>query len=137
MTTKIKVGIVGSRGYANKKKIKDLIFQIKEKHGDDAEIVSGGQKDGADGYAKKFALEFGMNYVEFPPSHYSWNMHCKLPATKYNKPYYVSNYFKRNKQIAEYSNIVIAFIPDGVESRGTMSTIQYAIKEKKLTKILN
>ena len=137
MTTKIKVGIVGSRGYANKKKIKDLIFQIKEKHGDDAEIVSGGQQDGADGYAKKFALEFDMSYVEFPPTHYSWNMHCKLPATKYNKPYYVSNYFKRNKQIAEYSNIVIAFIPDGVESRGTMSTIQYAIKEKKLTKILN
>ena len=78
-----------------------------------------------------------MSYVEFPPSHYTWNMHCKLPATQYNKPYYVSNYFKRNKQIAEYSNIVIAFIPDGVESRGTMSTIQYAIKEKKLTKILN
>ena len=76
-----------------------------------------------------------MKYVEFPPSHYSWNMHCKLPATKYNKPYYVSNYFKRNKQIAEYSDIIVAFIPDGVESRGTMSTINYAIKEKKLTKI--
>ena len=137
MTTKIKVGIVGSRGYTNKKKIKDLINEIKEKYGDEVEIVSGGQKDGADGFAKKFALEFDMSYVEFPPSHYSWNMHCKLPATKYSKPYYVSNYFKRNKQIAEYSNIVIAFIPDGVESRGTMSTIEYAIKEKKLTKILN
>ena len=137
MTTKIKIGIVGSRGYTNKKKIKDLIFQIKEKHGDEAEIVSGGQRDGADGYAKKFALEFDMNYVEFPPSHYTWNMYCKLSATQYNKPYYVSNYFKRNKQIAEYSDIVIAFIPDGVESRGTMSTIDYAIKEKKLTKILN
>ena len=137
MTTKIKIGIVGSRSYANKKKIKDLIFQIKEKHGDEVEIVSGGQHDGADGFAKKFTLEFDMSYVEFPPAHYSWNMHCKLPATKYKKPYYVSNYFKRNKQIAEYSNIVIAFIPDGVESRGTMSTIEYAIKEKKLTKILN
>jgi hypothetical protein len=137
MTTKIKIGIVGSRGYTNKKKIKDLIFEIKEKYGDEVEIVSGGQRDGADGFAKKFALEFDMSYVEFPPTHYSWNMHCKLPATKYNKPYYVSNYFKRNKQIAEYSNIVIAFIPDGVESRGTMSTIEYAIKEKKLTKILN
>ena len=137
MTTRIKVGIVGSRVYTNKKRIKDLIFEIKEKHGSDVEIVSGGQKDGADGYAKKFALELGMNYVEFPPSHYSWNMHCKLPATKYNKPYYISNYFKRNKQIAEYSDIVIAFIPDGVESKGTMSTIKYAIKEKKLTKILS
>jgi len=137
MTTKIKVGIVGSRGYTNKKKIKDLIFEIKEKYGDEVEIVSGGQRDGADGFAKKFALEFDMSYVEFPPAHYSWNMHCKLPATKYKKPYYVSNYFKRNKQIAEYSDIIVGFIPKDIESRGTMNTIEYAKKEKKLIKIIN
>ena len=123
MTTKIKIGIVGSRGYTDKKKVKDLIFKIKTKYGDEVEIVSGGQRDGADGYAKKFALEFDMNYVEFPPSHYSHNMHCKLSVNNYSKPYYISNYFKRNKQIAEYCNIIIAFIPTGVESRGTMDTI--------------
>ena len=137
MTTKIKIGIVGSRRYTNKKKIKDVIYDLKIGYADCVEIVSGGQRDGADGYAKKFALEFDLDYVEFPPSHYSWNMHCKLPATQYNQPYYVSNYFKRNKQIAEYSNIIIAFIPDGVESRGTMSTVEYAKNEKKLVKILN
>ena len=137
MITKIKIGIVGSRGYTNKQKVKDLVFEIKEKYGDEVEIVSGGQKDGADGLAKKYPLEFNVKYVEFPPVHYSWNMHCKLPATEYNKPYYVSNYFKRNKQIAEYSDIIIAFIPDGVESRGTMNTVEHAKKEKKLIKILN
>ena len=137
MTTKIKIGIVGSRGYTNKKKIKDLVFEIKEKYGDGVEIVSGGQQDGADGFAKKFALEFNVKYVEFPPAHYTWNMHCKLPATKYSKPYYVSNYFKRNKQIAEYSDIIVAFIPEGVESRGTMNTIEHAKKEKKMIKIIN
>ena len=136
MTTKIKIGIVGSRSYTNKKKIKDLIFQIKEKHGDEVEIVSGGQREGVDGFAKKFALEFDMNYVEFPPSHYTWNMHCKLPATEYNTQYYVTNYFKRNKQLAEYSDIIVAFIPDGVESRGTMNTIEHAKKQKKLIQII-
>jgi hypothetical protein len=137
MTTRIKIGIVGSRSYTDKKKIKDLIFEIKEKYGDEAEIVSGGQPKGADGLAKKYALEFDMKYVEFPPSHYSHNMHCKLPASNYNKPYYVSNFFKRNKQIAEYSNIIVAFIPDGVESRGTMDTVGHAEKLKKLIKIIN
>jgi len=137
MTTRIKIGIVGSRGYTDKKKVKDLIFNIKEKYGDEVEIVSGGQPKGADGLAKKFALEFDMKYVEFPPSHYSHNMHCKLPATEYNKPYYVSNFFKRNKQIAEYSNIIVAFIPEGVESRGTMDTVGHAEKLKKLVKIIN
>ena len=135
MTTKIKVGIVGSRAYTNKKKVKDLIFDIKQKN-PDAEIVSGGQRDGADGYAKKFALEFDIDYVEFPPAHYRWNMHCKLPASQYDRPYYVTNYFKRNKQIAEYSDIIVAFIPEGVESNGTKNTIQYAEKLKKLIKIL-
>ena len=33
--------------------------------------------------------------------------------------------------------MVIAFIPDGVKSRGTMSTVEYAKKEKKLVKILD
>ena len=137
MTTKIRVGIVGSRKYTNKKKVKDLIFELKQKPDTDVEIVSGGQRDGADGYAKKFALELDMKYVEFPPAHYNWNMHCKLPATKYNKPYYVTNYFKRNKQIAEYSDIIVAFIPDGVESKGTMNTISYAERLKKMIKIIN
>ena len=104
MTTKIKIGIVGSRKYTDKRRIKDLIFEIKEKYGDGVEIVSGGQRDGADGFAKK---------------------------------YYVSNYFKRNKQIAEYSNIIVAFIPEGLESRGTMDTIRHAEKLKKLVKIIN
>ena len=137
MITKIKIGIVGSRTYTNKQKVKDLIFEIKEKYGNEVEIVSGGQKKGADGLAKKFALEFDVKYVEFPPAHYSHNMHCKLPPKHYNKPYYVSNYFKRNKQIAEYSNIIVAFIPDGVESRGTMDTVGHAQKLKKMIKIIN
>ena len=64
-------------------------------------------------------------------------MHCKLPATQYNRPYYVSNYFKRNKQIAEYSDIIVAFIQPGTESNGTNNTIQYAEKMKKLVKILD
>ena len=137
MTTKIKIGIVGSRGYTNKQKVKDLVFEIKEKYGDEVEIVSGGQQEGADGFAKKFALEFDIDYVEFPPAHYRWNMHCKLPASQYDRPYYVTNYFKRNKLIAEYSDIIVAFIPKGVVSKGTMNTIHHAEKQKKLIKILD
>ena len=137
MTMTIKIAIVGSRKYTDKKKIKDLIFEIKEKYGSEVEIVSGGQKDGADGLAKKFALEFGMSYIEFPPAHYRWNMHCKLPASQYDRPYYVTNYFKRNKQIAEYSDFVVAFIPKDKESRGTENTISHAKRLNKRIIIIN
>jgi predicted Rossmann fold nucleotide-binding protein DprA/Smf involved in DNA uptake len=133
----IRVAIVGSRQYLNNRKIKDFIYRLKEKYGEEVEIVSGGQPLGADGIAKHIALEFGMNYIEFPPAHYKHNIHCKLSAEYYGKKYYVSNFFKRNKQIAEYSDIVVAFIPDGIESRGTMNTVKYATEMKKLIKIFN
>ena len=132
-----KIAIVGSRIYDNKIVIKVFIFKIKENFGLKTEIVSGGQKDGADGFAKKYALEFGLKYVEFPPSHYNWNMHCKLPATKYNKPYYVSNFFKRNKQIAEYADYVVAFINRKSKTEGAMHTIKEAQKLNKKYIIIN
>ena len=134
----MKVAIIGSRSYTNTKKIKDFVFILKEKFGDELEIVSGGQKDGSDGYAKKFALEFDIKYSEFPPQHYPHNMHCVRPNYDYGKPYYVSNYFKRNKQVAEYSDRVVAFVtnPNKITS-GTLSTLQYAGKMNKKSIIID
>ena len=133
----MKIGIVGSRDYENKLKIKEFIYQLKEKFGDELVIVSGGQDKGADGYAKKISLGFDVKYAEFPPIHYQYNQHCVLKRGRYGQKYYVGNFFARNKQIAEYSDIIVAFIPEGVNSRGTMNTIHYAEKQKKLIKILN
>ena len=132
-----RVGIVGSRTYTNRRKIKEFVFKLKQQFEDKVEVVSGGQKLGADGFAKKYALEFDLDYVEFPPSHYQHNMHCKLPAKSFNKPYYISNYFKRNKQIAEYCDIIIGFMPKDQDSRGTLHTLGEAQKQKKLVKIIN
>ena len=132
-----KVGIVGSRRYLNKKKIKEFVFGLMEKFGDEVEIVSGGCKFGADKYAKKFALEFDMKYVEFPPFHEAYNQHCILERDDYGKPYSVSNYFRRNKQIAKYSDYVVAFIPKGIKSNGTMNTVEHATEMNKKVIIIN
>ena len=125
MIMRTRIAIVGSRVYTNNIKIKNFIFKLKEKYKDEVEIVSGGQPQGVDGYAKKYALELDMVYKEFPPAHYTWNMHCVLPATEYKKPYYISNYF-----------IIVAFMPNGNETRGTMNTLNYAKRKKKLVKIM-
>ena len=53
----MKIAIIGSRTYTNKSKMKNFMFRLKMEH-TDVEVVSGGAKDGADKYAKKFALEF-------------------------------------------------------------------------------
>ena len=131
MITKIKIGIVGSRSYTNKQKIKDLIFEIREKYGDEVEIVSGGQKEGADGLAKKFALEFDVDYSEFPPAHYSHNIHCVLPKYRYGKAFYKSNYHKRNAQIAEHCDVMVAFLPKNTMSKGTESALNEAKEKQK------
>lgn len=133
----MKIGIVGSRRYTNKLRIKEFVFGLKQKFGENIEIVSGGQKEGADGYAKKFALEFDMKYSEFPPSHYQYNQHCVRPQREYGKQYAVWHYHRRNKQIAEYSDKIVAFIPKNHISDGTESTIKEAQKIGKKVVIIN
>ena len=127
----MKVAIIGSRRYENKRKIKEFIFKLKNEYGTDTIIVSGGCKQGADRYAKKYALELGLQYEEYPPFHEVHNMYCTIPESRYSKPYSVKNFFARNKIIAGTADFVVGFIPEGVEANGTKNVLEYA---KKLDK---
>ena len=127
----IRVGIVGSRKYENRKKIKEFIFKLKTDKGSNTIIVSGGCKIGADKYAKKYALELGLQYEEYPPFHDVHNLYCTMPSSRYGKPYGVKNFHARNKIIAGTSDFIVAFMSEGVDSDGTFSTLDYA---KKLNK---
>ena len=133
----MKIAIVGSRRYENKKKIKDFIFKIKNEFGEKTIIVSGGCKTGADKYAKKYALELGLQYEEYPPFHEVHNLYCTMPSSRYGKEYSVKNFFARNKIIAGVCDIIVGFIPDGVEANGTMNTLEYGKKFKKKTIIIS
>ena len=133
----MKIAIVGSRRYENKNKIKDFIFKIKQEKGENTIIVSGGCKHGADKYAKKYALEMGLQYEEYPPFHETKSLYCPLPDIRYGKPYSVKNYHARNKIIAGTSDFIVAFIPIGIDSSGTKSTLNYAKKFNKKTVIIS
>ena len=137
MITRIKIAIVGSRVYTNNLRIKNFIYELKVKYKDEVEIVSGGQKLGADGFAKKFAIEFDMKYVEFPPRHYTYNQHCILDESHYGKRYFPKNFHDRNKQIVEYSDYIVAFMNKGEYTKGTLNTIETAEKLQKKVIILN
>ena len=127
----MKVAIVGSRRYENKKKIKDFIFKLKQQYGEKTIIVSGGCKTGADRYAKKYALELGLMYEEYPPFHEPYNLYCTMPESRYGKEFNIKNFFARNKIIAGTSDFIAAFIPEGVEANGTKNVLEYG---KKLNK---
>ena len=132
----MKIAIIGSRNYTNKTQIKNFMFRLKMEH-KGIEIISGGAKDGADKYAKTFALEFGLDYSEFPPQHESHNIHCVLEAYNYGKPYNVGYYHKRNKDLVNYSDKVVAFIKDDVITNGTKSALEYCKKINKKFVILS
>jgi len=118
----MKLAIIGSRSYTNRRKIKQFLFDIRLKQ-PDTEIVSGGADDGAD--------------TEFPPEHESYNMYCVKEPHHYGKPYNVGYYHKRNKELVEYVDKVIAFCTDGVVTNGTKSALEHCEKINKKYIILD
>jgi predicted Rossmann-fold nucleotide-binding protein len=116
--------------------MKNFMFRLKMEH-QGVEIISGGAKDGADKYAKRYALEFGLPYSEFPPQHDPHNIHCVMEAYNYGKPYGVGYFHKRNKDMVKYSDRVVAFCKDGEVTNGTKSTLEYCKKFNKKFIILD
>jgi len=125
---KIKIGIVGSREYSNKRKVQKALFELRGRFGKDLEIISGGCPHGADKYARKYALEFEIGYREFNPAHTVRNLYSALNENYYNKEYAPKNFFHRNKLLAKYVDYIIAFIPEGAEANGTLDTVKHAKK---------
>ena len=123
--------------YENTRKIKDTLFQLKQKFGNELIIISGGAKDGADKFARKYALEFGIKYKEFNPAHTTKNLYSAMSETYYEKPYHVSQFHHRNMLIARDCDVMMAFIANGADSGGSMSAIKRAKKLNKKVTIIS
>ena len=133
----MKVAVVGSRDYQNIRKIKDTLFQLKQKFGDKLIIISGGAKHGADKFARKYALEFGMRYREFNPAHTTKNLYSAMSDDYYEKPYHVSQFHHRNMLIARDCDVMMAFIGQHDSANGSMSAIKQAKKLNKPVTIIS
>lgn len=107
----MKLGITGSNVYEDKRKIKEFIFKLKGH--DEVEIVSRGNKAGADKYIKKYALDFGINYIEVPVAHTSRSLYSQLPDLYFNKPFSIRNYFIQQNIYIKQCDKFIIFGTDG------------------------
>jgi hypothetical protein len=103
----MKVIIAGSRGFSNFQLLYTKCEEILETQSD-IEIVSGTAK-GADKLGEHYASLKGYSVARFPAD---WDKHGKAAG------------FLRNKEMAEYANMLIAFW-DG-ESKGTKHMIDLA-----------
>ena len=100
----MKVGVIGSRGLT----VDNLEQYLPE---DTTEIVSGGAK-GIDTCAREYALSHDIKLTEFLPEYSRYGRGAPL---------------KRNLQIIEYADVVIAFW-DG-KSKGTKYVIDNCKKQ--------
>ena len=132
----MKVAVIGSRTYENTRKIKNLLTDLKRKFGEELMIVSGGAKQGADKYVKKYALEFGLNYREFNPAHTPQNLYSAMSEGYYSRPYHVSQFHHRNMLIARDCDYMIVLVPQGSKSSGSESAIKQAVKLNKKVVII-
>jgi hypothetical protein len=133
----INIGIVGSRKYTNKEQVQTAVDLCIAKYGKEKlRVISGGAR-GADTLGKIVALENGLQYKEYNPSHTSWNQYSGKPKEWYEKEYSIGQFFERNTFIAEDSHILFAFIPINHQSNGTMDTVGKAEKLGKITYIIN
>jgi predicted Rossmann fold nucleotide-binding protein DprA/Smf involved in DNA uptake len=133
----MRVGIIGSRQYENKRKIKEMIFKLKRKFGNDLTIVSGGAQNGADKYARKFALELDCRYLEFNPAHTQRNLYSTMRASYYDKEYHPKYFFQRNTMLAGFVDYLIAFVPYNIPSPGSEHTLREARKKGKKVVIIS
>lgn len=110
----MKVAVIGSRTFSDYKSLEKVLDSFPNID----LIVSGGAK-GADTLAERYAYYHNIKKLIFKPE---WD--------KYGK----SAGFKRNKDIVNASDIVIAFWD--LQSRGTKSSIDYAKSKNKKVLII-
>jgi predicted Rossmann-fold nucleotide-binding protein len=133
----IKIAMSGCITYENKKKIRDMLFKLKNTFGDKLIIISGGNNAGADKYVRKFAIEMGISYREFNPAYTVKNLYSAMPDSYYSKPYHVSQLFHRNELIARYCDKMIVFNDTTGTSKSSTHLVNMAQKHSKPVIIIN
>lgn len=132
----MRIGITGTKTYENRVKIKNFMFQLKN-HADDIEIVGLGERDGADKYVKRYALEFGYTYKEANLPHTPQNLFSLLSEQHYNKPYTPKNFFTRNKIYMQFVDKLVLFDDSDVKDLKVVNLVKEFTKARKKVVIVN
>lgn len=115
----MKLAVIGSRDFQLKNRLYFELDELRKKIKID-EIVSGGAR-GADRFAKEYAEDRKIKYKEFPADWTDMSEPCiKKKGT--NGEYNALAGFKRNKEIAKYSDKYLAFLVNN--SSGTSDCIK-------------
>jgi|TARA_R100000084_G_C4648139_1_gene148007 hypothetical protein len=133
----VRLGITGTVTFENKIKIKNFIHKVKQNLTEDVQIVGLGDKNGADKYIRKYALELGCTYKEANLPHTSPTLYSMMTEGFYNKPYHVRNFFLRNQTFARYIDKLVVFDDSQGIDKKVANILKAASKAHKKTIVVN
>lgn len=132
----MKIAVIGNTNWQNKRKVKDILYSIKQKY-PEATIVGAGGKEGANYMVKKYALEFGIEYTEYNPSFSGFNIYSAMPKSYYGKQYHFSQLHHRMKLLALSCDYIMILTNDTELDPVLKTAYNQAKKSNKSVVILN
>jgi len=117
-------------------KIKTFIHKLREQTDSEIVIVSLGDKNGADKYIKKYALEFGYQYQEMNPAHTPKSLYSIMAEGYYNKPYQAKNFYLQAQIFSKYVDSCVIFDDSNTNDKKVANLIEQLTKAKKKTVIV-
>jgi len=130
------LGIVGSKTYENKMKIKTFIHKLKSQTDQSITIVSLGDKNGADKHVRKYALELGYEYREMNPAHTPKNLYSLMTEAYYDKPYQAKNFHQQLKIFASVVESCVVFDDTDQQDKKVINVLKQMNKVKKKAVII-
>ena len=105
----MKIALIGDEKYENRGELKETIFKLKEKFGEDLTIITRGKKNGVEKWVRKYALEMNLKYIEFNPAHTSRTLYSGMEDEYYDKPYHPTQPLHQYDCIVHNSDKVVYF----------------------------
>lgn len=105
----MRVALIGSEKYENRNEIKDLVFKLKQKYGDDLILITRGYKNGIERWVRKFSLEMGCKYIEYNPASTPMNLYSGMSEEYYEKPFHPTQPLHQYNCIVENADKLIYF----------------------------
>lgn len=125
------MGIAGSDMYGSPKRIKDFIYKCSMKFGNDLIINSLGGRSVANGYVKKFALEFDATYKEYNQANTPQTLYSTEEPKYYSRQFHPSHEYDTFKKLIWNSDIIFIFLDENDMLNKKWKTLEKMSKKYK------
>jgi len=103
----MRIAVIGNNEWQNKRKIQQVLTDLKQRFGNELIIIGAGGSEGANYMIRKFTLEFGIQYKEYNASYTGYNLYSALPESYYGKKYHFSQLLHRMKILSENCDCLV------------------------------